>query len=97
LRDPEPALLRGNTIARRLHDATKRAISILGEQARQLEGLDARPAVLRSLSAGAMSYEAFARQLAGDRRHAPSANLRLGSQFEVIGLRTALNCEQAAR
>ena len=96
-RDPPPSLLRGNTLAERLRTATKQALSTLGEQARELKRLDAPRAVLLSLSAGAKSYEVFAHRLAGDRRRTPGANIRLGAQFEVIGLRTGLNCERAAR
>ncbi len=95
LRDPQPALFRGNLIAERLRTATKQALSTTGEQARELESLGAPRTALLALSAAAKSYELFAHGLTGHRRRTPSANLKLGAQFEVIGLRAAVACEEA--
>lgn len=95
-RDLTLALFRGNTIDHRLRLATKQALSTLAERTRELESVGAPRAALRAISTGERSYEVFARQLVGDRTRDFRANLRLGVQFEGIGLRTAVTCEKAA-
>jgi hypothetical protein len=96
LSDPQPATLRGISTVRRLRQATREALSSLAESARELRRLHASQRVIATISEGVDGYDAFARQLIGERSRSETANLRLGSSFSLIGLRAAVGCVRAA-
>jgi hypothetical protein len=96
LRDPQPALFRGDTLALRLRPATREAVSALDETRRALDGLNASPAVLAPLASATSEYHAFARLLSTNTRRSQTSNLRLGEHFEAIGLQAAVSCLRAA-
>jgi hypothetical protein len=97
IRDPQPATLRGGTTAARLRPATKEALSALSESAQDLDRLHASERVIETISEGVEGYDAFARQLDGNRQRSQSANLKLEGSFTLIGLRAAVGCRHAAR
>jgi hypothetical protein len=97
IRDPQPATLRGSSTVKRLRPATKEALSRLSESAKELGRLHAPRRAVEAVSEGVEGYDAFARQMVGDRSRSESSNFKLETDFTSIGLRAAVRCLHAAR